>query len=262
MQYTYMIIDNLPNDPHSLSDLLFYIKSCGYVGVELNLTSDVLDNLDRIEEALGTTGMITPSFLTGAAYNEGLCMNSPDSDIRQKTVDLLISYLDVARRFNAILVFGLLQGLLSDEPDPDIANERIFEGLRAVGEEAVQKGVEVVVEPVNHLQVGFNNSVAEVRHLIQQIGSPALRPMVDTIHMNIEDPSLTQPIYDCGETLRHVHLCESNGSYLGSGNIDFGSVLNALDDISYEGFASIKVYRKAKLRDAISGGITHLRNCR
>ena len=186
-------------------------------------------------------------------------MNSPDLDIRQKTVDLLIGYLDIARRFNAILVFGLLQGLQSDESDPDIANERIIAGLRAVGEEAVQKGVEMVVEPVNHLQVGFNNSVSEVRHLIQQIGSPALRPMVDTIHMNIEETSLTQPIYDCGEELRHVHLCESNGAVLGSGHIDFGAVLKALGDIAYDGFASVKVYRKATLEEAAVSSMGYLR---
>ncbi len=83
--------------------------------------------------------------------------------------------------------------------------------------------------------------------------------MVDTIHMNIEDSSLTQPIRDCGADLRHVHLCESNGGLFGSGNIDFGPVLKALGEIGYGRFASVKVYRNATHREAARTSIEYLR---
>ena len=156
----------------------------------------------------------------------------------------------------------LLQGFRSDEPDEDVANARIADGLRAVARAATAKGVDMVVEPVNHLQVGFHNSVAEVRALCARVGSPALRPMVDTIHMNIEDPSLTQPIVDCGADLRHVHLCESNGALFGTGHIDFAAVLDTLEQIDYDGFASIKVYRKTTHRAAVPHCIDYLRQLR
>ena len=61
--------------------------------------------------------------------------------------------------------------------------------------------------------------------------------MLDTIHMNIEERSLTEPIYRCGESLGHVHLCESNGGVFGRGHIDFKSVLQALKSVGYQGFA-------------------------
>lgn len=261
-RFSYMMIDELPVGDTELLELFTYVKTCAYEGIELNLTPDVLSNLDNIAAAAGAAGLVIPSFLTGAAYSDGLCLSSPDPDIRGRTVELLAGYVKIAQRFDAILVFGLLQGLRSDEPDVDVANERIVSGLRHVGGVAQDCGVDIVVEPVNHLQVGFNNSVAEVLELIANIGSPALRPMVDTIHMNIEDRSVTKPILDCGSALRHVHLCESNGAMLGSGHIDFGSVLNALDQIGYEDFASVKIYRKAELCDGISGGMAHLMDCR
>src|SRR4051794_30692362 len=87
-----------------------------------------------------------------------------------------------AMEFGALLVVGLLQGQRRDEPDPDLANRRIVDGLKVVAESARVKGVDVVIEPVNHLQAGFNNSVAEVLALIDPIGVPSVRPMVDTIH--------------------------------------------------------------------------------
>ncbi len=258
--FSYMIIDSKAFVKSDISAIFSHIKASGYEGVEMNITSELLGHLDQIEQWLQDNGLVAPSFLTGAAYEDGLCLSSPDEKIRHRTVERLKSYLPIGKRFNAILVVGLLQGLRSDEADPLVANQRIIECLREVGQAADSQGVTIVIEPVNHLQVGFNNSVAEVRELIAKIDSPALKPMVDTIHMNIEDPSLTQPIYDCGHDLRHVHLCESHGGPLGSGHIDFGSVLRALEGINYEAFASVKIYRKATMEGAIAPSIEYLRN--
>jgi sugar phosphate isomerase/epimerase len=102
--------------------------------------------------------------------------------------------------------------------------------------------------------------VAEVLRLIAAIGSPAYGPMVDTLHMNIEERSLVQPILDCGTELRHVHLCESNGSLFGTGHLDFAAVLRALREVGYRGFASVKVYRGAGLEEAACTSMAHLRH--
>jgi sugar phosphate isomerase/epimerase len=181
-------------------------------------------------------------------------------NVRARTTELLIRYLDIAQRFGSILVVGLLRGLRSDEPDTQTAEHRIVESLRPVAQAAESKRVELVLEPVNHLQVGFHNSVAEVRHLIDRIGFASIRPMVDTIHMNIEESSLTQPILDCGAGLKHVHLCESNGGRFGTGLIDFGAVLSALKKIDYDGFCSVKVYRHLAFQEAAESSIEMLRS--
>jgi D-psicose/D-tagatose/L-ribulose 3-epimerase len=152
-----------------------------------------------------------------------------------------------------------MQGTLRDEPNPDVAKGRIVECLREVGAAAEARGAEFVIEPVNHLQVGFVNTVDEVRRLIRTIGSPAIKPMVDTVHMNIEERSLTQPIYDCGAELRHVHLCESNGGLFGTGHMAFGPILKALDDVAYDGYGSVKVYRHASMVEAAKTSIEYLR---
>ena len=259
-RYSYIIIPPLESlgFERRVRETLALLKECGYAGVEVNLTDSPALDLDRLEQWLEELDLVIPSFLTGEAYGQGLCLSSPDPSIRQKTVDRLAGYLDVARRFKAILVVGLLQGLLSDEPDVAAAQARIRGCFRQLAAQAEAKGVQVVVEPVNHLQVGFNNSVAEVRRLVAEVGSPALKPMVDTIHMNVEERSLVEPILECGSSLRHVHLCESNGSLLGTGHLDFAAVLGALDRIGYHGFASVKVYRGASLEDAAPQSLRYL----
>ena len=238
--------------------ILSTLRDAGYEGIELNIAKPLGFDVDNLAKNLAAHDMALPSFLTGAAYGDGLCLSSPDIDVRKRTIERLVSYVDVAARFNSILVVGLLQGFRTDEPDPKIANLRISDCLREVAGPAGAAGVDIVMEPVNHLQVGFNNSVAEILALIAQIGSPFVRPMVDTIHMNIEDRSLTQPIRDLGPQLRHVHLCESNGGSFGTGNIDFAPVLQALDDIDYAHFASVKVYRGKSLKENAQQAVAHL----
>ena len=86
-----------------------------------------------------------------------------------------------------------------------------------------------------------------------------MKLMVDTVHMNIEERSLVQPILDCGQQLRHVHLCESNGALFGTGHIDFAAVLRALHSIGYNWFGSVKVYRKAPWEEAARSSIDYLK---
>ena len=256
-RYSYIII-NLTTIGGDLSNAFSFLRSCGYAGVELNLTADVLHRLEDLESSLLRNELVVPAFLTGAAYEEGLCLSTPDATIRKRTANRLKRYLHIARRFSAILVIGLLQGLRSDEANAEAANDRIVEVLREVGLAAVDEGVELVIEPVNHLQVGFNNSLFEVQQLITKIGVPAIKPMLDTIHMNIEETSLTDSIYRCGKSLGHMHLCESNAGILGKGHIDFQSVLLALKAVNYKGFASVKVYRKASFEAGARSSMEYL----
>ena len=259
MRYCYMVID-FATIGDDLCANLDFINSCGYTGIELNLTPELLARLDEVALGCRERGLVVPSFLTGACYSEGLCLSSPNPARREGAGERLKSYLPIASRFDAILVIGLLQGLTSDEPDADAAHARITAGLQEVGRAAVDAGVELVVEPINHLQVGFHHSVGEVRDLVAEINVPSFKLMVDTIHMNIEENSLVEPIRACGPVLKHVHLCESNGALLGSGHIDFPSVLAALDEIGYAGFCSVKVYRKAGFRAAAAGSLDYLRS--
>lgn len=262
MNRTAFIIVDRPADlgAAEFRSRLGVIADHGYAGAELQLMNPAGIDLDRLENWLREYDLEIPSFLTGEAYAEGLCLSSPDAAVRRKTIERLVGYLPVVRRFGAVLVVGLLQGRRSDEPDADTANRRIADGLAAVAAAAAEVGVDVVIEPVNHLQAGFNNSVGEVLALIDRIGSPAIRPMVDTVHMNIEEDSLVTPIQACGKALRHVHLCESHGGQLGTGRIDFPAVWRALAGIGYEGWQSVKVYRKLGFAAAVGTSMDYIKS--
>ena len=153
------------------------LRAAGYAGVELNLDEPWGVTETEIRTWAVDSGLVIPSLLTGPAYLRGLCLTSADPTVRELTVSQLVRYVDVAAQLQAVLVVGLLQGQRIDEPDETAAQDRIADGLAQVADAASRSQVVVAVEPVNHLQVGFNHTVAEVQRLIARIGSPAVRLM-------------------------------------------------------------------------------------
>jgi len=221
------------------------LKDVGYDGVEFNLTGPSGYEVDALARVVRSTGLPVVSFLSGANYfSDGLCLSSPRADVRRRAVERLQTYTQIAARFGALLVIGQMQGFPSDEPNRAVGEARIEECLKQVVEAAERYGTTIAFEPVNHLQAGFHHSLADVMALAARLGSPCLKPMLDTFHMNIEEKSMIEPIHRAGRDLAHFHLCESNGSFLGSGHLDFKAILAALDQTGYSGYVSVKAYRQ------------------
>ena len=94
--------------------------------------------------------------------------------------------------------------------------------------------------------------------MVEQVGSPGLTYMLDTIHLNIEERSVVETIRVHGGRIRHFHLCETNGGMFGTGNLDFQAVLRTLAETGYPHFASVKIYRDPDWEEAARGAVTFL----
>ena len=243
MKFSYLFYEPL----RRLSDLerrMQHLAALGYRGIELSAFHPLPYPIDEVRALSAKHRMPVVSLLSGWSYaEEGLCLSSPDSGVRSRAVKRLGDYLGQAGRLGALVVVGLMQGLRRDEPDEVKANERIVDCLRLAARLAENEGSLAVIEPVNHLQVGFNHTAAEVAALVNQIASPALSYMLDTIHLNIEERSILETIRSHGRHIRHFHLCETNGGPYGTGNLNFAAVLAALAEVDYDRSVSVKIYR-------------------
>lgn len=243
MKLTFLFYEPIP-DLDELSRRMVRLQELGYQGVELSAMHPAPYPAVELRRLSERHGMPIVSFLSGWSYgHEGLCLASPDRQVRERAVERLKTYIDYAAPLGALVVVGLMQGLRSDEPDGTIAAERIVECLSNAAERAAEQNVSLVLEPVNHLQVGFHHTAAEAAEVVARVGSPGLGYMLDTIHVHIEEHSAIATILAHGEKIRHFHLCESNGGRFGTGSIDFKGVLSALRASGYTGCVSVKVYR-------------------
>jgi sugar phosphate isomerase/epimerase len=225
--------------------VLHSVKELGFAGVEFNLTGPSGYEVDAMARVSQSINLPVVSFLTGANYfSDGLCLSSPRAGVRWQAVERLQTYTEIAAQFGAVLVIGQMQGFPSDEPNRALGEARIEECLKPVIEAAKKHGSTIAFEPVNHLQAGFHPTLADVMALAERLGSARFKPMLDTFHMNIEEKSMIEPIRRAGRDLAHFHLCESNGSFLGSGHFDVKAIIAALDETGYAGYVSVKVYRQ------------------
>ena len=194
------------------------LAELGYEGIELHATEPLGFAVDDLAAAADRAGLPVVSLMTGWAYaNEGVCLSARILTFGTARSPGWSPTSSSRRDSDALIVVGLLQGLRSDEPDPAVADVRIVDALRRVARVAEERRVTIVIEPVNHLQVGFNHTAAEVVGLIDRVDSPAVSLMLDTIHMNIEERSVVGTIRDHADRLRHVHLAETNGGLFGDG---------------------------------------------
>jgi sugar phosphate isomerase/epimerase len=227
-----------------------HLQALGYKGIELSAFHPLPYSVDDVRALVEKHRLPVVSMLSGWSYGEeGLCLASPEADVRRRAVERLGDYLRQAGRLGAVVVVGLMQGLRRDEPDEARAQERIADCLRQAARLAENANSTLVIEPVNHLQVGFNHTAAEVAALVSRIGSPAVSYMLDTIHLNIEERSVLDTIRRHGRHIRHFHLCESNGGPYGTGNVDFAAVLAELARADYPHYVSVKIYRQLGWED-------------
>lgn len=258
MKLTFLSCEPVP-DIAELSRRMQRVAELGYSGIELTALYPMHDMVEGIVRLTEKFQLPVVSLLTGWSYShEGLCLSSPEPEVRERTVQRLEDYVAMAARLGSIVVVGLLQGLRTNEPDAGVAASRITECLRRVADSADKRGVTVVVEPVNHLQVGFHHTADDAAELVRRVGCPALSYMLDTIHMNIEERSLFETIRTHGQRIRHFHLCESNGGPLGSGNLDIPGILEALTAVGYDHCISVKIYQQLRWDEAARQAVEYL----
>jgi len=237
------------SDPASYRDWsefegdLACMEQAGYDAVELQVADPAAFDEARVRRSVQAVGYSICALQTGSTYSSrGNCLCTADEAVRRRTIGLLQSFVDLAARWNSVIVFGSLQGRLKDEPDRAAGQARIRESIAEVGEYATQKGVTVAFEPVTHEEVGFHNTIGEVARVVRGSNLPGLRMMVDTFHMNIEEKDMFAPLADIADILVHVHLSETNRDVLGEGHWPTEAFLRELDRIGYRGYCSVGVY--------------------
>jgi D-psicose/D-tagatose/L-ribulose 3-epimerase len=225
------------------------IKQTGYDAVELQIADPATFDEVRVRQALQAVGLPMCAFQTGASYaTRGNCLCTADEAVRERTVKLLMSFVDLAARWQAVIVVGSLQGRFKEEPNRSAGEARIREALGRVGEYAVKQKATVAFEPVNHGEISFHNTIAEASALVRALDLPSIRLMVDTYHMNIEEKDMLAPLAGIRDILAHVHLSETNRDVLGTGHWDTRGFLGELHRLGYRGCCSVGVYNTHRPR--------------
>ena len=114
--------------------------------------------------------------------------------------------------------------------------------LKLLCEFAEIQSRQVCLEPLNRFETDFINTCDQGLKMINDVNSPALKLLLDTFHMNIEEKHQGDAIRRAGRHLGHLHACGSDRGTPGNDHIDWRGIRTALRDIRYKGDVVIESF--------------------
>jgi D-psicose/D-tagatose/L-ribulose 3-epimerase len=114
--------------------------------------------------------------------------------------------------------------------------------MKEATKKAEDLGLTYNVEVVNRFEQFLLNTAEEAVAYVQQVGSPHLRILLDTYHMNIEEDSFQGAIRTAGKLLGHLHTGENNRKPPGRGHIPWQEIAAALKEISFQGWVVMEPF--------------------
>ena len=162
---------------------------------------------------------------------------SPDLKIRDNA---LCWYEDLLDRMTRLGSYDLIGALYSFWPsdfkyiNKKSAWEHSIEGLKKLSCKAERLKITLSLEVLNRNETYILTSCKEAKEYIQRIGSPNVKILLDTYHMNIEEDNIYDAIYLAGDDLGHFHVGECNRKLPGENNsIDWPRIGKALRSVNY-----------------------------
>jgi len=103
-------------------------------------------------------------------------------------------------------------------------------------------------------------SMEETVEVVREVNHPAVQTMFDTHNAVAEKLPHDELIKKYAAYIKHVHLNEMDGRHPGTGSYDFSVPLQALKDISYEGWLSLEVFHFEPSGEEVArASLEHLR---
>jgi D-psicose/D-tagatose/L-ribulose 3-epimerase len=175
---------------------------------------------------------------------KGLHTTTDDASTRQRTTEYLKALIDFCGDLGGqVMVIGSPQQRnVQQGVAYEVAWQRFVDMVVACLDLAAARGVTLCMEALPADQCNFVTSLAEAARMVRQVDHPNFQTMFDVHNARLEADPLPDLVRRYLPLIRHVHVNEMDGSYPGSGDFDFGSILRVLQEGDYRGYVSAEVF--------------------
>ncbi|MBM4168959.1 MAG: sugar phosphate isomerase/epimerase [Ignavibacteria bacterium] len=244
----------------SFEENIAKISGWGYDGVELAIRDPLQIDAKALARTVSSYALSVPAIGTGQAWGEDkLSFTSNIPSVRRDAVERIRNHIDLAAHLGSMIILGLIRGKTSEGQMQEQSMTYLIEALRECTSAASARGVRFALEPINRYETDLIHTVGEGLDLIEKVGADNLGLLLDTFHMNIEEPNIEKAIRQCGDRLFHFHVADSNRWYPGAGHLDFRSIMGVLEKIGYDGFVSGEFMPLPSADLSAERAIAHLR---
>lgn len=177
----------------------------------------------------------------------GLSITSADKAVRARTLDVMRRLVGLCAELGgSVLVHGSpAQRRLPEGPEADPARARGVEAFAAIAADAESAGVTYCIEPLAPRETNFVNSLEEAIAIVERIGSPAVRTMIDCSAASLAETAAPAALLDRwlpAGMIAHVQVNDRNGRGPGQGDDRFAPVFAALDRHRYAGVVAVEPF--------------------
>jgi hydroxypyruvate isomerase len=141
---------------------------------------------------------------------------------------------------------------LAGIPPPDVdaasARETFVQNLQYAAPRLKAAGIALLIEPINTRDIPgfFLSGTAQAIEIIDAVGSDNLSLQYDIYHMQIMEGDVAAAIERLLPRIRHMQLADVPGRHEpGTGEIDFPTLLSAIDRLGYAGWIGCEYVPKA-----------------
>jgi sugar phosphate isomerase/epimerase len=250
----------------SFADTFSTIRKLGYTGVEIapftfaphnepfDLRHVSAQKIVDVRTLAEDAGLEIIGLHWVLAKTEGYYLTSPDPTIRRRTGDYLKTLIEVCADLGGkVVVVGspkqrnLLPGVSYED-----AEEYAASVLRAAMAACKQYGVTIGVEPLGPAEGDFLLTAESGIRLVEMVESPHCKLHLDVKAMSSESKPIPDIIRNSRDWLVHFHANDPNMLGPGMGDVDFHPIFAALNEISYDGWVSVEVFKYDPSPDEIA----------
>ena len=164
----------------SFEEKLDKALALGCSGVELNMRDPGALDTASLHRELSSRGLEVPQIVTGPVCGlDGLCLVSPDRDIRRMAEARTRAIIDLAADMGAMVNLGRVRGRLDGLTGTDDPWSYAAERVGALADYAADRGVRLALEPLIRFRCDFIHNAQDGIRFVRDVGSPNLGLMLD-----------------------------------------------------------------------------------
>ena len=215
----------------------------GYDAIELHIRSPKHLGVAAIDRLLSRHDLLVSAIATGQLYlHEGISFTNPHLEMRRAAIAAINEFSRMAADLGASLILGYIRGKFGDDSELAARQRQwMLECCRECSDFAAPLGVKLLLEPINRYEMNDFNTVAAALSFAGAIDRPNFQLILDTFHMNIEEPSITSSIGKAAGCVPYFHMVDSNRWAPGFGHTDFKEIAHALRSIEFSGFLAAEM---------------------
>ena len=114
------------------------------------------------------------------------------------------------------------------------------------------------IEVINHYEVNVFTTAKSLAEFLEKYGLDNCYIHLDTYHMNLEESDFAEAIRESKGKLGYFHIADNQRWYPGSGQLDFMPILEALEDIGYDGYITVECFPRGNGADTAEKAALYL----